>query len=349
MAEETIAEHRFRRRVRDWSAICDNVLKLDRTNSLADAPMRLNQFGICAPPCEMCITPPFASDVALCDIRAALSDYMDLPDGDLLLPRSLTMRLISVNEIKVVASEVDALTGRALNDTFFKPASTCRPTLKNTLSQAIPPQLSDISFNLILKQNDSNGTGWSSDFADSGLNISRSFRGSFGFGGSTVERTFDASPQVQAGFRFNHLCQLSSGIAGQYVTRNDVYRGCGTVACNDYYSDFRNIGAALFDISERFQSTVNHVFPQQSLLTAIGDNPIDTTRSQSKRFIDGWVHVDGLNDVFASHTWRPFKLTMGTIGYKYSTLHSIVSNYSIFGNTDSYNPCAYYLLWEITG
>jgi hypothetical protein len=57
MAEQIIASHKWRRRTRDWSAVCDNNLKLDRTYSLLDNPSSLNQYGICAPDCEMCITP----------------------------------------------------------------------------------------------------------------------------------------------------------------------------------------------------------------------------------------------------------------------------------------------------
>lgn len=57
MAEQIIASHKWRRRTRDWSAVCDNVLKLDRTYSLLDNPSVMNQYGICAPACEICVTP----------------------------------------------------------------------------------------------------------------------------------------------------------------------------------------------------------------------------------------------------------------------------------------------------
>lgn len=57
MAEELIAEYRWRLPVEEWSVLCDNTLKLDRSTGFSDGPMRKNSVSICAPKCEMCVTP----------------------------------------------------------------------------------------------------------------------------------------------------------------------------------------------------------------------------------------------------------------------------------------------------
>lgn len=57
MAEELIAQHKWRKRLSEWSPLCDNVMRLDRSESLVESAMKLNSLGICAPPCEMCVTP----------------------------------------------------------------------------------------------------------------------------------------------------------------------------------------------------------------------------------------------------------------------------------------------------
>jgi hypothetical protein len=56
MAEVTVASRKWRRRTRSFSALCDNMLTLDRTYGMQDDPSKLNQLGICASPCEMCVT-----------------------------------------------------------------------------------------------------------------------------------------------------------------------------------------------------------------------------------------------------------------------------------------------------
>jgi hypothetical protein len=264
---------------------------------------------------------------------------MDLPDGDLLMPRQLNMRLISADEIRIRPDDALRVGTRAGNDPFFV-KSQCRQTLNGLLQQPLPVLLDNVSTSLSLRQNTPAGTIWTSQPTDSGLSIQRNFNGFFG-----VQRSFDAFPQITGQLRFNQLCQISSGISSQYTTQNDIWVPCGSIPCRDFHSQATNRGAALFDIYEDFNPIINRTFPQTSFLTPVGDLQIDTTRNQNKTFVDNWVHVDGIQDVFLSHTWRPFKLTMGLIGYKYSPLHSINSTQT----TDTYSPCVYYMLWEITG
>lgn len=86
MPEQEIASIRWRKRLRDWSRICDNGLKLDRTGNLSGTPAKLNSFAICSPECEMCVTP---QSVVTCDngLRQSLSPYMeDLPITPAFIP-----------------------------------------------------------------------------------------------------------------------------------------------------------------------------------------------------------------------------------------------------------------------
>lgn len=71
MAEEEIASYSWRLPLDEWSPLCDNILKLDRSSGLAGSPMKLNRLGICPPPCEMCVT---AIDPGGCDPETAYSE-----------------------------------------------------------------------------------------------------------------------------------------------------------------------------------------------------------------------------------------------------------------------------------
>ncbi len=80
MAEVIIASHKWRKRTRDFAALCDNALKLDRTYSLVNDPMKMNRYGVCAPDCEICITPMPYELTPKCSLRTGdLSAVMVLP------------------------------------------------------------------------------------------------------------------------------------------------------------------------------------------------------------------------------------------------------------------------------
>jgi hypothetical protein len=109
MAEVIIASHKWRKRTRDFSALCDNVLKLDRTYSLVNDPMKLNRYGICAPDCEMCITPESLVGEVPCDFRDTLARMMVLPPpppAEIKIPSSLNVQILGDSLI----SNVDAST-----------------------------------------------------------------------------------------------------------------------------------------------------------------------------------------------------------------------------------------------
>lgn len=56
MAEELIAQYQWRIPLEDWSPLCDNKLQLWLPQGISGTPKSLNSLGICAPPCEMCVT-----------------------------------------------------------------------------------------------------------------------------------------------------------------------------------------------------------------------------------------------------------------------------------------------------
>lgn len=56
MAEENIAQYRWRIPTDEFSTLCDNTLILDGTDSLIDGPVNKNSNGFCRPECTMCIT-----------------------------------------------------------------------------------------------------------------------------------------------------------------------------------------------------------------------------------------------------------------------------------------------------
>ena len=71
MAEEEIASYSWRLPLDEWSPLCDNILKLNRSGGLSGTPMRLNSSAICSPPCEMCVT---AIDPGGCELSEEYSD-----------------------------------------------------------------------------------------------------------------------------------------------------------------------------------------------------------------------------------------------------------------------------------
>ena len=79
MPEVTIASHKWRKRTRDWSAVCDNTLKLNRTYGMVGDPSKLNSLGVCAPDCEICVTPIPGEITPKCSVRTDLGGFMVVP------------------------------------------------------------------------------------------------------------------------------------------------------------------------------------------------------------------------------------------------------------------------------
>lgn len=57
MPEVTIAQHKWRLPTDEFSPLCDNTLKLNNAAGLSGSPSKLNQFGVCQPSCDICISP----------------------------------------------------------------------------------------------------------------------------------------------------------------------------------------------------------------------------------------------------------------------------------------------------
>ena len=174
-----VAEVRWRRRLRDWSAICDNVMKLDRTTSLEEAAFRLNQYGICAPVCEMCVTPyPQIGDVNLtCDLRYELQKYMVLPPPP---PARLTLPAQFVAEIMPgqFTSGVDSSTNQFGQGTCLRVGTPIENILERSKTKTF-----------IMRGNEL--FGWNSDEAEFGettvvLNFSARMKN--GSGGTQIMR-----------------------------------------------------------------------------------------------------------------------------------------------------------------
>jgi hypothetical protein len=84
MPEVTVASRKWRRRTRSFSALCDNMLTLDRTEGLQDDPSKLNRFGVCAPECEICLT-PFGSGV-VSDLCNHFGHMKKSPEDEVVIP-----------------------------------------------------------------------------------------------------------------------------------------------------------------------------------------------------------------------------------------------------------------------
>lgn len=163
MPEVTIASHKWRKRTRDWSAVCDNTLKLDRSYGLVGNPSTLNEFGVCAPDCEICVTPvPLIGNFNLkCTLRTGpIREVMILPS----LPQILT--LPSQFELTIVGGAMTSAVSSSpppngSNNPTFSVCSDFAPgqSLKNILERTKTKTL-------ILRG--SEATGYASDWVDFG-------------------------------------------------------------------------------------------------------------------------------------------------------------------------------------
>lgn len=107
MPEVTIASHKWRKKTRDWSPVCDNSMKLNRTAGMVGNPSRLNGFNICQPACEICVTPyPLIGEITIPCARLALQPFMVLPAMplDLKLPTSFECELLTTTLTSAVNS-----------------------------------------------------------------------------------------------------------------------------------------------------------------------------------------------------------------------------------------------------